>query len=109
MDTEQARRVAQNESRFRAMNERMTIAVEDFRGERSGGDFAVMCECAVSECDQDISISPQQYARVRSNPRWYVVLPDHVLPATEEPVERFDGYWIIEKTGPGGDVAEELA
>lgn len=50
-----------------------------------------------------------EYRHVRSHTRWYVILPDHIIPSTEQPVERHDSYWIIEKLGVGGEVADELA
>jgi hypothetical protein len=54
-----------------------------------------------------IDISIEEYRRVRSDARWFIVCPDHVIPEAEVTVERFDDYWIIQKLGVGAEVAEQ--
>ena len=35
--------------------------------------------------------------------------PDHIAPEDETVIEECDRFWIIEKRGEAGEVAEELA
>lgn len=107
MDAEQQRRVAANEARFRDANERTKKAADDFQ--REDTPYAMMCECALTECLDMIQISRDGYAKVRSHPAWFMVRPEHVLQASEEPVEQHEEYWIVEKLGFGAEVAGDLA
>lgn len=104
------RRIAYNESRFREHNERVKDVVDKLAtASLDDGRFAIMCECALSECDAMIDVSIPEYERVRSNGRWFVVRPDHMIPDMEVAVDRHDGHWVVEKLGRGGEVAEQLA
>jgi hypothetical protein len=109
MDDRHAKRIAINESRFRDLNDRLAENIRAFREGLGTDEFAAVCECAVSECEEMVPLTFGDYEHVRSNPRWYAVRPDHIIPSVEHPVERRDGYWIIEKDGIGGEVADELA
>lgn len=110
VDEEQVRRVALNEARFREMNDRQVGGVATFHGSEAPFQLHVMCECAVSECSETIELDAGAYRHVRSNPRWFVVRPDHVLPQVETRVEEHGAYWIVEKhQGTGARVAEETA
>lgn len=110
MDSEQERRVAANEARFRAANEAATAAVDVFRGDGGDRNVEVMCECALDECNEMLSISSDEYRHVRSHARWFVVRPDHVVAQVESLVEDHGDWWIIEKDpGPGAAVAEQEA
>lgn len=110
MDEEQERRIALEEARFRALNERQVGATGEFRDGGSGHDLDVLCECAVAHCDQMLTVSVDRYAHARTNPRWFIVLPGHVVEAAEDVVEQDEGSWIIEKVpGVGADVAEREA
>jgi hypothetical protein len=46
-----------------------------------------------------------EYARVRSSPERFVVVPGHVLPEVEHVVERTDAYEVVEKIGAGARLA----
>lgn len=63
------------------------------------------------DCIEGIEIGLEEYERVRSNPRRFVVAPsnDHVLPDVEHVVERYGTYFVVEKIGAGADVAESTA
>ena len=108
MDVEQQRRIAENEARFREVNERMRAAVDEFR-EDHWGELTLMCECAISECNDMIEIGREAYEHVRSDPKWFMVLPDHLIPTTEKLAEKHDAYWIAEKVDEGARVAESTA
>jgi hypothetical protein len=108
MDERQQQRVAINESKFRAANENLKHALDDFRG-GDADSYEIMCECALTECDDMFTLSKSEYEHVRSDPTWYAVLPEHVLPGAERAVEDHGRYWVIEKIDVGADVAKDLA
>ncbi|MCW2927048.1 MAG: hypothetical protein JWM86_1016 [Thermoleophilia bacterium] len=105
MDERQQRRVAENQARFRAMNEQARRAVDAF--EPDTDHYSMMCECALTECDEMIEVSRTEYDEVRSNPGWFLVLPDHYLPGAEAIIDRTDSRWIVELRGAGRDVASD--
>lgn len=107
MDDKQQRRIAHNEARFRAANESVTDAVEQFSGDVA--TYSVMCECAITECDDMIEIEPDAYRHVRSSARWFVIRPDHIIEGAEQLVEDHTSWWIVEKIGAGARVAEREA
>lgn len=110
MDDEQQRRVARNEARLRDLNERQVDAASDFHDSQAAVPVDVVCECAVTECDQTFAMPWDEYQHVRSDPRWFAVRPDHVIESVERRVEDHGEYWIVEKhAGPGATVAEQTA
>ena len=76
-------------------------------GDRLQHDFqAFMCECADINCDENVALTIDQYREVRADPATFFVLPGHQNPELEHVVQKNDGYHIVEKVGPGRDVAE---
>ncbi|HEX4521212.1 MAG TPA: hypothetical protein VH063_16645 [Gaiellaceae bacterium] len=96
-------RKGENESFFREVNERL----EDRAAVRSTGRmFTAVCECAREECAERIEISFEEYERVRSAPKAFVIVPGHSDPSCERVVSWRAGYEIVEKVGDAGAVAE---
>ena len=101
-----AERLADNEARFRAINDR----IEAGRELSLPGELAVfVCECARLGCNATIGMSLGDYAAVRSNPRWFLVLPGHELPEVEVVVEVHPDFLVVEKFGSAGREAEATA
>lgn len=107
MDTEQQRRVAANEARFRDANEKTVEALASFR--ENDGELPVMCECAATECLDMIHMTLDEYREVRADPTWFVVRPHHFIPAAERTVRTTERYWVIEKVSGAAEVAPERA
>jgi hypothetical protein len=84
-------RLAQNEARFREINE----SAQPQRETRGEGRF--VCECADRACMQWIEVSPAKYTEVRQHPRWFVIAPTHEVPDVETVVERHPGFFVVEK------------
>ena len=109
MDNRQ-RRQAENEIRFRAVNENIeSLGEELFSGQASGArawDF--VCECHRATCTEQVPLSVPEYETVRASGRRFVVAPsaEHVDRAVEEVVDRSTRYWVVEKTGEPGAAAE---
>src|SRR5947209_8280633 len=101
MDSRQAR-MAENEKMARRMNE----AIERETHDELNTAHQFLCECAKSTCASTLNIRPSEYMRVRSRPRWFVVIPGHEQPEVERTVETHNAYVVVEKCGEAGAVAE---
>jgi hypothetical protein len=99
------RRMAQNEALARRINDR--IEYQRPRNGESADTF--ICECVRVDCGGVLDLSIAEYARVRSQPRRFVVLPGHEQPAVESTVEVYPGYLVVEKRGEAGRIAEAEA
>jgi hypothetical protein len=89
---ERARRVVENESRFRLLNERLRTHGED-GGERPG-TLTVLCECADHNCAQPIDVSLEAYEWARAESVRFIVVHGHELPPYET-VVRDDGAYLV--------------
>jgi hypothetical protein len=98
-------RVARTEAASRDINEGLEDAHE---GEPSGRDVRMLCECGMQTCDRLVAITIPEYEQLRSDPRTFVVLVDHVIGDVERVVSRTDRYVIVAKReGTPAAVAEE--
>jgi hypothetical protein len=101
-------RAAINESTFREINEQLvaTVALE------SDDDALhdVVCECARLDCTDLVTLTVDEYDAVRAEGERFVVAPsdEHVTAESERVVVRNDRYWVVEKIGVAGDVANDL-
>jgi hypothetical protein len=96
------RRVGFNEATFRSINE----CIERGDGaQRDPARVGFRCECARLGCTTIIELPCAAYEAVRAHSRRFLVAPGHVVPETEEVVERRDGYEVVEKFGEAGRVA----
>jgi len=104
MKDERVKRLAANEALFRHANEALRKSDDSVV---SIGGF--LCECSIAECEERLEVSADVYQEVRSDVMRFVVKSDHANPEIERVVERKNGYDIVEKLGPGRDIAERLA
>lgn len=103
MGTQREERIARNEAIFRVGNERMAEWEE--RHEH-GGTERYLCECAEPDCTEKVELTHSQYEYVRSNSRWFVVIPGHEVPDVETVVDTHEGWNLIEKAPAVDDIAE---
>jgi hypothetical protein len=97
-------RIAHNESWSRSLNERRAEWMNDRRvmpGFR--------CECWQDDCSERIPLSAEDWKMARAEPNRFVVASDHVAPDIEVVVQRHSHFWLVEKQGVAGAVAEEHA
>lgn len=108
---ERARRFTENELRFRSVNEEIDDLADDVAPEVEPQVWDFLCECHDATCRVHVPMTRREYSGVRANPRWFAVAPaaDHVSGAVERVVDRSSRYWIVEKTGEAGELAEEAA
>lgn len=104
MDDERARRLAANEALFRHANEALRKSDDSVV---SIGGF--LCECSLADCEEKLEVPGDVYQQVRANLMHFVIKTGHANPEIERIVDQRDGYEIVEKLGPGRDVAERLA
>jgi hypothetical protein len=107
MDGDRARRIGENEALFREANERVNAHLRPHAFWRAVSDW--ICECPDVSCTERITMSPEEYEELRSDPTHFAVAPDmkHVQPEVESVVERHEQYWVVEKKGEAAEVAED--
>jgi hypothetical protein len=102
--SQRADRIAENESLFRAANER----VKDYEERRTRMLERYFCECANPECRGMVRLGKADYERVRSNSRRFVIIPGHEVPDVETVIERNEGWAIVEKAPETSPTVEAL-
>jgi len=102
------RRMTENETLFREVNDRVEDTVERFHDAGHASAVEFFCECANADCTFRISLTHAEYDAVRANPRQFVVLPLHFMPEVETLVTKTESYWLVRKTGEAGEYAEKL-
>lgn len=105
MDNESAKKAAKNEAISRTLNEGLARGEERWPSENP----TFICECADLSCTMEIGLPIERYREVRSDPTHFVLVPGHMDPEIERKVGEGEGYEIVEKIGPGKDVAERSA
>jgi hypothetical protein len=99
---ERERRIADNEALFRQVNERVKELNRAFSVVLERGDY--LCECGNVACIERVSLTPEEYERVRADATHFVIVPGHVRPDVEDIVYAGDGYEVVRKQE--GEAAE---
>ncbi|MGI8801257.1 MAG: hypothetical protein ACR2KV_03660 [Solirubrobacteraceae bacterium] len=102
MDREESRRAA-NELVLRQVNEAIERGL--WPGE-AAEPAAFRCECASLDCSRMLELTPAGYESVRAHPRRFVVAPGHDHPEIDAIVEALPGYFVVEKRGEAGRLAQ---
>jgi hypothetical protein len=97
-------RAARNEALFRAVNEEIRDVDRRF-GVRAS---SFVCECADDKCILRLSVPADVYTAARASSTRFLVAPGHEDPSLERVVERHNGFFVVEKFGTAGEVAERL-
>jgi hypothetical protein len=92
--SEREARIGNNERLFREVNERINRIQEDFGQAHA---FEIVCECGAQSCLERLTLTHEEYAQLRANPRTFAIVPGHVAEDVEDVVGRTDGYWVVEK------------
>ncbi len=96
-------RVALNEALCRDLNERKVLWM---RSRIPTARFR--CECADVNCGARFPLTQAEWNEVRSRPTRFAVAPSHVVPDVEVVVKEYPDFWLVEKQGEAGDIAEKL-
>lgn len=100
------KRLAQNESVFRAVNER----IEETAAAGEGADrhvYDFLCECSNADCNLLLPLTVSEYEGVRKNPTLFIVAPGHELPEIETVVLRRGPYHVVTKRGEAAEFVIE--
>jgi len=97
------RRLAENESIYRQLNERIEAGHELTLPNE---EVAFLCECGQLGCNAVLGLSLREYEEIRDNPRWFGLAPGHEMPELERVVIERSGYIVVEKMGVAGAIAE---
>jgi hypothetical protein len=96
--------VAQRQARRRGFNDRLEVL--------DSSDEATLfrCECGLIACAAVIKLTAGEYADVRSDPRQFAVLAEHLVPDAERVVASRRGWFVVEKLpGAGSEIAADWA
>jgi hypothetical protein len=96
-------RIAQNEDWFRDLNKRKAEWMES--GHSAAG---FRCECWQMDCAERIPLSGREWQEVRSRSNRFAVAPGHIAANAEVLVKEYPHFWIVEKRGKAGEVADNL-
>lgn len=91
-------RRGENESRFRAVNEKLERRSLRRRSS-SSLSFEILCECDDELCTEAVTISYLSYEAVRQEPTMFIVARGHVDPEIERVVSSTAAYDVVEKRG----------
>jgi hypothetical protein len=97
-------RIAYNEAWSRTLNQR--------RAQWAAGHEArpsFRCECWEHGCRERIPLSRAEWEMVRAEPSRFAVAPGHVAENFEAVIKAFPRFWMVEKFGLAGEIAERLA
>ena len=99
------RRIAENEARFREINDRLN---EDLRTLTLADGEAVdfVCECGKADCADAVAVTLDEYRHVRDDDLLFVVLPGHEIPDAEDVVATTDRYAVVRKHAESAPIVE---
>ena len=83
--------VAARQRQRRDFNERLAaLETPDFEA------TPYRCECGLIACGAAIQLTGDEYREIRSDPRRFVVLADHLIPDVDRVVDRHRGWAVVE-------------
>jgi hypothetical protein len=101
--TDRQERLARNETLFRSVNERVEEVVQPGRNEEI--DF--LCECGDGECVEKVSLTREEYERVRADGAQFAIVAGHEIPDIENEVLRTDRFLVVRKLPEEAEIAQE--
>jgi hypothetical protein len=99
------RRIAENEARFREINERLANDVAELTAADETTDF--VCECGKVECTLTIALTLDEYRHVRDDPLLFAVLPGHQIEDAEDVLTSTERYAVVRKHAEAAPVVED--
>lgn len=103
LDETKTKRIAENESLARDVNERIEQIEEGRPSEDSTIRF--VCECGDGDCSEQIALSKDEYEEVRRHPDRFITKPRHNLSGVEEVVDEHPEWIVVEKRGATAQIA----
>ena len=103
---ERTRRIAENEARFRDINERLNRDLEAL--DLGDGPVEFVCECGHSDCTQPLELSCDEYVRARQDRMVFLVVPGHQIEDTETVLVETGRYAVVRKHAESAPVVDPL-
>ena len=97
------RQVAENEVRFRALNERLQEQSGTWHG--TEGQLSVVCECGDEDCTAGIQLSVREYEAVRAVETQFVLIRGHERAEVEDVVDGAENWLVVRKRGEAAEIA----
>ena len=97
-------RAAKNEATFREANEKIDSRRRDLELDHA---TPYLCECEDETCTNLVRLTAAEYERARAEPRRFVVSRGHQH--RDRVIDERIEYVLVEKSGVGGEIAEETA
>jgi hypothetical protein len=97
------RQVAENEVRFRALNERLEEQAGTWQGRE--GQLRLVCECGDEDCTVGIQLSVREYEAVRAVETQFVLIRGHERAEVEDVVDGAENWLVVRKRGEAADIA----
>ena len=97
--------MAENEVRFRALNERLRDSGATWEGRE--GMLNLVCECGNEDCTAAIELNVREYEAVRAVETQFLVIPGHERTDIEDVVGSGEGWVLVRKRGEAGEIASE--
>ena len=105
MIDERATQLAENEARFRAINDRVERDLEQVVDDPDEL-LPFVCECALRTCNTTIELTRAEYEHVRERSITFAVAPGHQIADVEDVVERYGRYFVIRKHPQTWDIVQ---
>ena len=99
-------RIAENESHFRSINERLESDLARFA--EPGELLEFVCECGKDSCRERLRLPVDRYEAVRADPRSFAVVPGHQIPDVEDVIADHGSHLVVQKQAPTAPIAESL-
>ena len=97
------RHVAENEVRFRALNERLEEQADTWQGRE--GQLSLVCECGDEDCTAGIELSVREYEAVRAVETQFVLIRGHERTEVEDVVGGAENWLVVRKRGEAAEIA----
>ncbi len=102
-------RAGKNQSLFRDVNERIEETTEDFGEELDPAKmFAILCECAHTDCIERIRMTQGEYEALRRVPTHFAIRSGHEINEVEAIVASNERYSVVAKLGAAARAAMHL-
>jgi hypothetical protein len=105
LNNEEALEIGRRQSLFRDVNEHIDGLAESFD---LLDQVPIICECASTECNEQIELTQAEYENLRRIPTHFAVKPGHDIPDVERVVEQNKRFVVVEKFGESGLAAIKL-
>jgi hypothetical protein len=97
-------RLAKNEATFRILNENIQNIASTLGGTQP---FEFICECATIGCFERLTLTLQEYERIREDGAHFLLAPGHEDIEVEQVIAHRAAYVVVEKDGVAGLIAHE--